>query len=70
MKTTTKPLNVGTEEEQEKFRLVADVYQMFRKLPKTAQLAVIEETYKYPGAEPLAKALTDIMKQKVRRKRT
>ncbi len=70
MKTTTKPLNVGTEEQQEKFRLVADMYQMFRKLPKTAQLAVIEETYNYPGAEPLAKALTDIMNRKVRRKRT
>ncbi len=69
MKTTTKPLNVGTEEQQEKFRLVADIYRMFRELPRTAQLAVIEETYKCPGAEPLAKALTDIMKQKAGRKR-
>lgn len=70
MKTTTKPINVGTEEQQETARLIASIYKMFRPLPKTAQLAVIEETYKYPGAEPLAKALTDIMNQKVRRKRT
>ncbi len=69
MKTTTMPLYIGTEEEREKARMIASMYKMFRTLPKTAQLAVIEKTYQLPDAEPLAKALTDIMNQKEGRTR-
>lgn len=69
MKATTRPINIGTEEQQEKIRMISSIYKMFRALPKTAQLAVIEETYKLPDAEPFANALTDIMNQKAGRKR-